>query len=178
MATTLAHDADHFTAQTSQREQAPSERAPLIHLSAVIAWGTYIAGLSLAVATTPGMLFDLVQGGAGPIALGGSFGAFMLLIAMIQRHMGTALTENKTLTPPRLCTSGIFKYSRNPIYLAFILPISALAIYSIAAAAVTVACYVVATTLFVIRGEETFLREKFGADYVDYLHNTPRWLIV
>ena len=114
------------------------ERAPLIHASAVIAWSSYAAGLLLAVKLSPGTLPDLVAVGPRAIMLACGFACFMVVISMIQQHMGTALSASQTITPPRLCTSGIFRYSRNPIYLAFILPLAVLAVYSPAASLLTI----------------------------------------
>jgi protein-S-isoprenylcysteine O-methyltransferase Ste14 len=155
---------------------ARAEQAPLVHLSAVLAWGCFATGIVTAQLINPTVAHDLSSGGVGAMVLATAFAAFMLLISLIQRHMGTALTASQTLTPPKLCTSGIFKYSRNPIYLAFLIPLAAICIYSVVAGALAIAAYVATMTVFVIRGEEKGLGVMFGADYQTYLATTPRWL--
>ena len=152
--------------------------APLVHHSALIAWGTYVSGLFLAVALAPGMVTDILTCGNGAITLLAAFAGFIMVIGMIQRHMGTALSASQTVTPPKLSTSGIFTYTRNPIYLAFIMPLAALSVYSPAASLSAIAVYVAATTYFVIKGEEKDLRRLFGNEYDTYLRTTPRWLFI
>jgi protein-S-isoprenylcysteine O-methyltransferase Ste14 len=161
---------------TSTAKTIRLEKAPLIHLSAVLAWGCFATGLVVAQLINPGVAHDLSSGGTGAIVIATAFAAFMLMISLIQRHMGTALTASQTLTPSKLCTSGIFKYSRNPIYLAFILPLAAISVFSIFAAFVSIICYVTTMTFFVIRNEEQGLSTLFGVDYHAYLASTPRWL--
>ena len=72
----------------------------------------------------------------------------------------------------------MFRVSRNPIYLAFTLPLVALGVLSITAAALTQALYLTAITLLVIRGEERDLAKTFGAEFEAYAAKTPRWLFV
>ena len=174
MAEAFTHSAD-FSVTTSNRA---TERAPLVHHSALIAWATYVLGLFLAVALSPGMGNDLLAGGIGAITLVAAFVGFFMVISAIQRHMGTALLASQTVTPPKLATSGIFKYTRNPIYLAFIMPLAALSVYSPAASLSAIAIYIAATTYFVIKGEEKDLRLLFGNEYDLYLRTTPRWLFI
>jgi protein-S-isoprenylcysteine O-methyltransferase Ste14 len=95
---------------------------------------------------------------------------------MIQRHMGLSVRANRTEMPDALCTTGPFRYSRNPIYLAFIGPLAALGYYSPLAAAASIVAYVLSTTRFVIRDEEQSLRAKFGASFESYRSRTPRWI--
>jgi protein-S-isoprenylcysteine O-methyltransferase Ste14 len=100
------------------------------------------------------------------------------MVAVIQRQMGISLRASQTLTPGQLCTSGAFKYSRNPIYLAFVLPLAALSYFSPLSAAFAIALYVLAMTRYVIRDEERALRLKFGAAFDAYSSRTPRWIFI
>jgi protein-S-isoprenylcysteine O-methyltransferase Ste14 len=127
---------------------------------------------------SPVMLRDLSQGVSGSIVLIAPFLAFLAFSALTQWRMGVHPTASQTATPPELCTSGMFAYTRNPVYLAFILPLAALGYWSILAAVASIAMYMVATTLLVIRGEESFLASKFGPAYAAYCDRTPRWLLV
>ena len=77
----------------------------------------------------------------------------------------------------RLVTSGIFKYSRNPMYLGMLMIILStsifyLNIYSI----LTPFLFVFWINKFQIKREEIFLTEKFGKEYLSYKNKTRRWL--
>ena len=92
--------------------------------------------------------------------------------------MGVGIATRETMTPPRLCTTGVFRVTRNPIYLAFTLPLAALGALSVAAATLTLALYLTLITRLVIRGEERALAKTFGAEFESYARRTPRWLLV
>ena len=77
----------------------------------------------------------------------------------------------------RLVTSGIFKYSRNPMYLGMLMIIIStsifyLNIYSI----LTPFLFVFWINKFQIKREEVFLTEKFGKEYLSYKNKTRRWI--
>ena len=114
----------------------PGGRSFRIHLSAVIACACYVIGAALCVFTSPATLADLLSGGPGGYVQLFALGVFFVLVAAIQRHMGISLRDGKTKTPDALCTTGPFKYTRNPIYLAFTVPLAALGYFSLLAAAV------------------------------------------
>jgi protein-S-isoprenylcysteine O-methyltransferase Ste14 len=119
---------------------------------------------------------DVVRGGTGAYLQLMAFAAFIIAVAIIQHHMGIPLSASRTETPPKLCTSGPFRYSRNPIYLAFIVPLAALAYFSPLAAAVSITAYVGAMTRLVICAEERALRLRFGNSFEAYANCTPRWI--
>jgi protein-S-isoprenylcysteine O-methyltransferase Ste14 len=166
---------------TPARAEDVGERAARIHLSAIVAFSCYFVGLvatACAAAGDPAKLDELLDGGPGDYVLLLALVGFFVVIAIIQRHMGISLRASQTLTPGQLCTSGVFKYSRNPIYLAFILPLAALSYFSPLSAALAIGLYVLTMTQFVIRGEERTLRSKFGAAYEAYSRRTPRWIFI
>ena len=77
----------------------------------------------------------------------------------------------------RLVTSGIFKYSRNPMYLGMLMIIIStsifyLNIYSI----LTPFLFVFWINKFQIKREEIFLTKKFGKEYLLYKTKTRRWI--
>jgi protein-S-isoprenylcysteine O-methyltransferase Ste14 len=89
--------------------------------------------------------------------------------------MGVSLAVSHGPAPQKLCTSGPFKYSRNPIYAAFVLPLAAHGYYSIVAAVLSISLYMIITTTLIIHREERLLLARFGATYHNYRHHTPRW---
>jgi protein-S-isoprenylcysteine O-methyltransferase Ste14 len=114
-----------------------------------------------------------------PLGLMLVFDAYVIFLAavlLLQRHMRLALSATTFGKPNDLTTTGVFQYTRNPIYVAFLLPLASLAVFSVAAAAVAIAVYIAAMTTFTIRKEERDLRNIFGQSYVNYAARVPRWL--
>lgn len=82
------------------------------------------------------------------------------------------------VAPPRhLVVSGLFRYVRNPIYVAVLLLIFG---QGLLFGSVTVLEYGVAVWVgffaFVVLYEEPTLRRSFGEQYVEYCANVRRWI--
>ena len=78
--------------------------------------------------------------------------------------------------PDQLVTAGIFRYSRNPIYVAFAFVL--IGEFLIFANWILLAYLVAATWLFhrqVLR-EEEYLRTRYGQEYADYCSRVRRYL--
>jgi protein-S-isoprenylcysteine O-methyltransferase Ste14 len=78
--------------------------------------------------------------------------------------------------PDQLVTAGIFRYSRNPIYVAFAFAL--IGEFLIFANWILLAYLVAATWLFhrqVLR-EEEYLRTRYGQEYADYCSRVRRYL--
>jgi protein-S-isoprenylcysteine O-methyltransferase Ste14 len=77
----------------------------------------------------------------------------------------------------RLVTSGIFRYSRNPIYVGYVAFLLGLFVFFgdtlLLAYALLVAGLIHA---LVVRWEEPDLTQRFGDEYESYLQRTPRWI--
>lgn len=165
-------------AQTEIREPVFELKGGALGRIDLSAW---IAGLSwatgLALAASPAMAAEILSGGAGLYILAGAMVVFLSSVLLIQRHMRLALTANTFGEPSHLTTTGIFRYSRNPIYVAFFIPLAAISFFSLAAAIASVAIYVQVMNLTVIRKEERELLVAFGEEYAHYLRTAPRWLV-
>ena len=75
-----------------------------------------------------------------------------------------------------LATEGIFATSRNPIYLSFVLLMIAFAlIFSSDWILVLIVPFMLVMHFGVIRREEVYLLERFGAPYADYMKRVPRY---
>ena len=75
-----------------------------------------------------------------------------------------------------VCT-GIYKYSRNPMYLGMALLLLAWAIYLASAwALLGVLAYVLYITRFQIIPEERVMEKLFGQEYLAYKAKVRRWL--
>ena len=76
-----------------------------------------------------------------------------------------------------LVTTGIFRHSRNPMYVGFALLLSAWAIYLAAPwTLIGTVMFVVFTWRFQILPEERVMQTKFGEAYADYRRQVRRWL--
>ena len=72
---------------------------------------------------------------------------------------------------------GIYKYSRNPMYLGILLVITGIAVYFGALSSVfAVSLFVTFINKYQIVPEEVSLQEKFGESYTHYALNVRRWL--
>jgi protein-S-isoprenylcysteine O-methyltransferase Ste14 len=146
-----------------------------IDLSAWIAGLSFAAGLYIAdlahVATT------LNQNSRTAVAMISAIAIFFGSILLIQRHMQFSIRATSYGQPQRLVTTGIFKYSRNPIYVAFLIPLMAIAAIAPFASAAAIILYVGTMNATIIRSEELELERKFGDDYARYLASVPRWFL-
>jgi len=121
--------------------------------------------LGLAVEWRRGLAFVLVIGGL--LLDGIAAGTF--------RRLGTPPEPWKPTTA--LATGGLYRFSRNPIYLGFGLTYIgfAVAMDSPIALAMLAPCLIVIDR-FVIAREERYLSARFGAEYEAYKGRVRRWL--
>lgn len=79
--------------------------------------------------------------------------------------------------PEKLITDGLFKYSRNPIYLSFlILLIGAAFFINDLTSFIGPAIFFLAANFWYIPYEEKAAEEAFGQGYLDYKNKVRRWL--
>ncbi|MBB4658063.1 methyltransferase family protein [Parvularcula dongshanensis] len=133
----------------------------------LIAVSALVPGLQLAPLPWFGLTFAI-------LGLGLAGGA----VADFQRR--------KTTVDPRapgrataLLTRGVFRLTRNPIYVGMALCLFglALALGTVLGLFLTLG-FIAALTAWQIRPEEKALRSLFGPDYDDYAAKVPRWLLV
>jgi protein-S-isoprenylcysteine O-methyltransferase Ste14 len=105
--------------------------------------------------------------------------AMAVLLAVIAlMHFRRAKTAIEPWHPTTtIIQYGIYRYSRNPIYLAFcIATIGAALIINSWWGLIAVAPLVYLLQLLVIRKEETYLEARFADTYLDYKRRVRRWL--
>jgi protein-S-isoprenylcysteine O-methyltransferase Ste14 len=77
----------------------------------------------------------------------------------------------------QLVTSGIYRFTRNPIYLGFLLMVIGLPLNAGLYWGIVMApFYVLTMNRLVIEQEETYLENKFKGTYTDYTSRVRRWL--
>jgi protein-S-isoprenylcysteine O-methyltransferase Ste14 len=91
------------------------------------------------------------------------------------RAAGTPVPARKPTTT--IVRTGPYRFSRNPIYLAFSLFQLGIAIWvnSVWLVATLVGAVALIHSIVIPR-EEQYLERKFGADYLDYKASVRRWL--
>ena len=77
----------------------------------------------------------------------------------------------------RLVTSGIYKYSRNPMYLGLLMIVMSTSIFYLNIFSITTPMlFYFWINRFQIKREEIFLTQKFGKEYLSYKNKTRRWI--
>jgi protein-S-isoprenylcysteine O-methyltransferase Ste14 len=111
--------------------------------------------------------------------LGYAIMAFGFLVVL---YCATQFRKNKTTihpghTPSILLTTGIYRLSRNPIYLAMaiILLGATLSTANLVTLPIPLIFVGIITELF-IKPEERILAQEFGEPYAQYQHQTRRWI--
>lgn len=74
-----------------------------------------------------------------------------------------------------LRTTGIYRYSRNPQYLGYVLALSGAGVYRRSLAALASAAALAAIYNSWVLVEERHLAALHGQSYLDYTRRTPRW---
>ena len=89
----------------------------------------------------------------------------------------TTVNPTKPETSSQVVDSGIYKYSRNPMYLAMLLALFAYATYLENPLNLLICgLFVWYITKYQIVPEERMLMKLFGEDYVTYKNKVRRWL--
>lgn len=135
-----------------------------------------IAVLVVAAALTAA---EMNQRASGTLAAGSAIMAVgALLVVVAQRQMGNAWRVGvRAGDAPLFVMSGLFRFSRNPIFVGMIAMAFGAAFAAgvwwgwVAALAFAFACHVQ------VQIEEEHLARAFGADYDNFRRATPRWLI-
>lgn len=140
-----------------------------------LAQPTMVAGVipGLIVARGGGVLQERIFGG-GVMAVGAG-----LLLWCVRDFYASGRGTLASWDPPRrLVVVGLYRWSRNPMYLAVL---TILLGWCLLAPSLTLLGYagVVATAFHcrVIWGEEPWLARTFGDDWTAYARSTPRWLL-
>ena len=99
----------------------------------------------------------------------------MALAALELRRAHTTIIPHQI--PTSLVTSGIFRRTRNPIYLGDALILGAVVVWTGSlAAAILVPIFILIINRLFIAGEEANLAQKFGRDFQKWSSRTRRWL--
>lgn len=125
----------------------------------------------------PGLRLDVPGRGALAIvlaALGAGIGAVSVAAFIRARTTISPLAPHKT---ERLVITGLYRFSRNPMYLGLALLLAAWTVWlANPLGALVVAAFIAAITRLQIKPEENALSAKFGAAYDAYCARVRRWI--
>ena len=107
---------------------------------------------------------------------------FIIPGILIVFHSGASFIDAKTGLLPfseatTLVTSGLYRFTRNPMYLGMVLCLLGVAVFlGSLSALIPVAAYAWIIDRRFIRNEEAFLQEIFGDEYLAYMKRVRRWI--
>jgi protein-S-isoprenylcysteine O-methyltransferase Ste14 len=111
------------------------------------------------------------------IGLALTFVGFLLGIAAFVEFRKAHTTLDPHGSAKHLVTSGIYRFTRNPIYLGFLLMVIGLPLNSgLYWGLVLAPFYVFMMNRLIIQHEEAYLERKFGKAYTGYTVRVRRWL--
>ena len=100
----------------------------------------------------------------------------ILAVGMFKKQ-NTTVNPIKIENASSLVTSGIFKYSRNPMYLGMVIILFGLALmFNLVGGILFVFLFMIYITKFQIRPEEEVMERLFGEDFIKYKHKVRMWL--
>lgn len=112
---------------------------------------------------------------AGGIATAGALVACLGVVSF--RRARTTVNPLHPENATALVTSGVYRWTRNPMYLGFLLLLLGWTAWlSNAAALVLLSGFVVFLDRFQIRPEERALESRFGGEFAAYRARVRRWL--
>lgn len=137
-----------------------------------------LGGLMWATArAVPGLGFSLPARTGGAIGLAGVGAAIALLGVASFRRAKTTVNPLQPAAASALVVSGIYRLTRNPMYLGLLLVLLGWAVFlANTLAFVFPAIYVPLMNRLQIIPEETALAAKFGAGFSAYQSRVRRWL--
>ena len=139
--------------------------------------GFVFAGVMLGVAyCAPGLSFTLAGSPAIALALGALGGSVALAGVIAFRRKRTTINPLTPSAASYVVSSGIYRVSRNPMYLGFLLALAGWAVYlSNIGAVLLLPGFVAYMTEYQIKPEERALLAKFGSEFAQYISRVRRW---
>ncbi|MBM3505950.1 MAG: isoprenylcysteine carboxylmethyltransferase family protein [Alphaproteobacteria bacterium] len=111
------------------------------------------------------------------LAVAVMIGGLALMMWAIQQYRRAATSPDVKHKPEALVTTGPYRFSRNPMYLAFCGVVAGLAVaLNLPGAVIALVPAAIVLHYKVVLIEEGFLRGMFGAEFDDYCRRTRRWL--
>ena len=106
------------------------------------------------------------------------YGIFVFAAAVISfKKQKTTVNPISIENASSLVVSGIFKYSRNPMYLGMSFVLLGLTFkFNVIGGLLFTGIFMLFITIFQIKPEEVAMEKLFGQEWKDYTKNVRRWL--
>ena len=157
---------------TNQTEQVPDKAGVIIFPPFLFLLAIVFSIIIRYVLPTPFLPFS--------VAL--SFGIGLLIVAVIitKKAVTTFRLHKTTVNPSGATTTivntGIFQFSRNPMYVSFIIIFIGISImFNLWYGIILLIPLLVIVQKGIIEREETYLTQKFGEEYLSYKRKVARW---
>ena len=112
-----------------------------------------------------------------PIKLGTIWFYFGLLVYLIGIILITISMINFATTPiDKPVTKGIYRYSRNPMFIGFFLEYFGIALACISWVYLVLTVLFISITSYLSPFEEAMTLARYGEPYKEYMEKTPKWI--
>lgn len=143
----------------------------------LLVWAAFAGAMHGVARVVPTLTFKVTGAFACVLALS-VLGAAVALAGVVAFRR--ARTTVNPLTPSAagsVVSGGIYRFTRNPMYLGFLVALAGWAAHlSNAAAALLLPAFVAYMTRFQIKPEERALAAKFGPQFTQYMSRVRRWV--
>ena len=109
--------------------------------------------------------------------------SFVIGISVFVTAVSSFKRQKTTVNPisiekaSSLVVSGVFKYSRNPMYLGMLFILLGLAFkFNLIGGLLFTSIFVIFITIFQIKPEEAAMEKLFDQEWKDYIKNVRRWI--
>ena len=143
---------------------------PIIALtSALLMWGISANSPNIALSTYVSMSLIII------ILVSGLF--FVLSGLVLFRRAHTTIDPTKPESATSLVSTGIYRISRNPMYLGLLLLLLAFLLYlATPLSVIGIIVFVLYVDQFQIKPEEKALQNRFGIEFTEYKSKVRKWL--
>lgn len=130
-------------------------------------------------------LSRLAPGLTVSLAVASWLGGVVIAAGILLAVLGVLeFSKARTTVDPRypeqsaqLVVSGVYRYSRNPMYLGFLMILLGAALWlTNLSTLIMLPVFVLYMNRFQIQPEERFMKQKFGQEYEAYIGRVRRWL--
>ena len=99
-----------------------------------------------------------------------------ILLYLGRLKMGDSFRLGAPREDTRLTRDGLFRLSRNPMYLGVFATIAASCLYTMNPIVALLAVFVIAIHHTIVLAEEEHMQKVFGREYLDYCNHVPRYI--
>lgn len=157
--------------------RAPGMQWLELKIPPLLVWLAFAGAMGGVAYAVPKLSFTLAGSSAialALVALGVALAFAGVIAFRLKRTTVNPLTPSASSA---VVSSGVYRLSRNPMYLGFLLALAGWALYlSNAGAALFLPAFVAYMTQYQIKPEERALVAKFGGEFAQYMSRVRRWL--